>query len=95
MQAKKTEPVLMKGFSDLALRRSLSTANEAIKLSGGSLDPEALKMEDNENSVLDPQKRHKLLVLQKKSSELTDRVLNSSMEERSPDREKSSRSKKR
>ena len=47
----------MKGFSDLALRRSLSSANEAMKLSGGSLDPEALKMEDNENSVLDPQKR--------------------------------------
>ena len=86
----------MKGFSDLALRRSLSSANEVMKLSGGSLDPEALKMEDNENSVLDPQKRHKLLVLQKKSSELTDKALNSSMEERnSPDREKSSRSKKR
>ena len=86
----------MKGFSDLALRRSLSSANEVMKLSGGSLDPEALKMEDNENSVLDPQKRHKLLVLQKKSSELTDKALSSSMEERnSPDREKSSRSKKR
>ena len=86
----------MKGFSDLALRRSLSSANEVMKLSGGSLDPEALKMEDNENSVLDPQKRHKLLVLQKKSSELTDKALNSSMEERnSPDREKSSRGKKR
>ena len=86
----------MKGFSDLALRRSLSSANEVMKLSGGSLDPEALKMEDNENSVLDPQKRHKLLVLQKKSSELTDKALNSSMEERnSPDREKSNRSKKR
>ena len=86
----------MKGFSDLALRRSLSSANEVMKLSGGSLDPEALKMEDNENSVLDPQKRHKLLVLQKKSSELTDKALSSSMEERnSPEREKSSRSKKR
>ena len=86
----------MKGFSDLALRRSLSSANEVMKLSGGSLDPEALKMEDNENSVLDPQKRHKLLVLKKKSSELTDKALSSSMEERnSPEREKSSRGKKR
>ena len=83
------------GFSDLALRRSLSSANEAMKLSGGALDPEALKMEDNENSVLDPQKRQKLLVLQKKSSELTDKVMNSSMDERSSEREKSNRSKKR
>lgn len=45
------------GFSDLALRRSLSSANEAMKLTAGALDPEALRMEDNENSVLDPQKR--------------------------------------
>ena len=88
----------MKGFSDLALRRSLSSANEAMKLSGCALDPEALRrpIEDNENSVLDPQKRQKLLVLQKKSSELTDKMPSSSVEERaSPEREKTNRSKKR